>query len=108
MAYLRLSLLALASFGVCLPIAAQDAPTFTALWEIVQRQQLEIEDLKRQVNAAQKQIEDAGEEIEATQNMVAAPADFVEAPIGRASCRERVSIAVVAGSLKKKTTRTKK
>ena len=79
MAYLRLNLFALASFGVCLPAAAQDAPTFTALWEIVQRQQLEIEDLKRQVNAAQEQIEDAGEVIEATQDMVAATADYVEA-----------------------------
>ena len=79
MAHVRLSLLALASFGVCLPIAAQDAPTFEALWEIVQRQQLEIEDLKRQVSAAQEQIEDAGEVIEATQDMVAATADYVEA-----------------------------
>jgi len=79
MAHVRLNLLALAFFGVCLPIAAQDAPTFTALWEIVQRQQLEIEDLKRQVSAAQEQIEDAGEVIEATQDMVTATADYVEA-----------------------------
>ena len=78
MAHVRLSLLALASFGVCPPTAAQDVPTFEVLWEIVQRQQLEIENLKRQVNAAQEQIEDAGEAIEATQDMVTATADYVE------------------------------
>lgn len=79
MAHVRLSLLALASFGVCLPAAAQDTPTFEALWEIVQRQQLEIENLKRQVSAAQEQIEVAGESIEATEDMVVATADYVEA-----------------------------
>lgn len=79
MAHVRLSLLALASFGVCLPAAAQDTPTFEALWEIVQRQQLEIENLKRQVSAAQEQIEVAGKSIEATEDMVVATADYVEA-----------------------------
>ncbi len=77
---IRVSLLlvALACLGVCLPTVAQDAPTLEALWAIVQRQQLEIEDLKRQVDAAQEQIVGAAESIETTQEMVVATADYVE------------------------------
>ena len=72
MARVRLILAAVASLGASLPTAAQDSPTLEALWEVVQRQQLEIEDLKRQIAGA-------GESIEVTQDMVAATADYVEA-----------------------------
>jgi hypothetical protein len=65
--------------GVPFPVAAQDAPTLEALWEIIQQQQLEIDALKRQVSAAQGQIAEAEESIEATQDRVAATADYVDA-----------------------------
>jgi len=71
-------LAALASLGAALPAAAQDAPSLEALWEVIQQQQREIEELKRQVGAAQVQIAGADESIEATQEMVVATADYVE------------------------------
>jgi len=78
MARVRLTLAALASLGAALPAAAQDAPSLEALWEVIQQQQREIEELKRQVGAAQVQIAGADESIEATQEMVVATADYVE------------------------------
>jgi hypothetical protein len=78
MGRVRFSLVALASLGAALPAAAQDAPSLEALWEVIQQQQREIEELKQQVGAAQAQIAGADESIEATQEMVVATADYVE------------------------------
>jgi len=78
MARVRLTLVALAALGAALPAAAQDAPSLEALWDVIQQQQREIEELKRQVGAAQAQIAGADESIEATQEMVVATADYVE------------------------------
>ena len=78
MAPVRLTLVALAGLGAALPAAAQDAPSLEALWEVIQQQQQEIDELKRQVGAAQAQIAGTDESIEATQEMVVATADYVE------------------------------
>ena len=78
MARVRLTLAALASLGATLPAAAQDAPSLETLWEVIQQQQREIDELKRQVDSAQAQIAGADESIEATQEMVVATADYVE------------------------------
>ena len=79
MTRLKLIPITLASLGLSLTAAAQDAPTLEALWEIIQQQQTQIDDLKREVSTAEERIAGAGESIEATQDMVVATADYVEA-----------------------------
>ncbi|HEY5623168.1 MAG TPA: porin [Gammaproteobacteria bacterium] len=60
------------------PVAAQEPPTLEVLWALIQQQQAEINELRRQLGAAQSELSDAGAVLETTQEIAVATADYVE------------------------------
>lgn len=61
------------------PVIAQESePTVEALWDIVQRQQAEIEELRAMLGSVNAQVDATGRQLEATEQKVAATGDFVE------------------------------
>lgn len=61
------------------PAAAQDAPpTVEELWEIVQRQQAEIEALKEQLGETREEVTDTSEKVTATEAQLEATGDYLE------------------------------
>ena len=61
------------------PAAAQDAPpTVDELWEIVQRQQAEIEALKEQLGETREEVADTSEKVTATEAQLEATGDYLE------------------------------
>lgn len=62
-----------------LPAIAQDAPaTVEELWEIVQRQQAEIDALKQQLGATREEVARASEKVTATEAQLEATGDYLE------------------------------
>ncbi|HEX2139883.1 MAG TPA: porin [Woeseiaceae bacterium] len=61
------------------PAAAQDAPaSVEELWEIVQRQQAEIDALKQQLGATREEVAEASEKVTATEAQLEATGDYLE------------------------------
>jgi uncharacterized coiled-coil protein SlyX len=58
--------------------AAQPTPSIEELWQIVQRQQSEIQDLRQQLAATTERVSDAGQQLQATRQQVEATGQFVE------------------------------
>jgi hypothetical protein len=61
-----------------LPAAAQEAPTVEELWEIVQRQQAEIEALKEQLGETREEVAVASEKVGETEAQLEATGDYLE------------------------------
>ena len=65
-------------FASSLPAAAQEAPTIEELWEIVQRQQAEIEALKEQLGETREEVAVANEKVTETEAQLEATGDYLE------------------------------
>lgn len=65
-------------FGTALPALAQETPTVEELWEIVQRQQAEIEALQRQLGTTREEVAQTTEKVTETEQQLEAAGDFLE------------------------------
>lgn len=67
------------TIAFAVPAAAQQAPpSMEELWEIVQRQQAEIEELKRQLGATRDEVADTTDKVTATEAQLEATGDFLD------------------------------
>lgn len=65
--------------GLTLAAAAQDTPTtIEELWQVVQRQQAEIDELRRQLGATQDEVADTSGKVTATESRLEATGDYLE------------------------------
>lgn len=65
-------------FFSSLPAAAQQPPTVEELWEIVQRQQAEIEALKEQLGETREEVAVTSEKVTETETQLEATGDYLE------------------------------
>lgn len=73
------ALLTAISTGIPSPAAGQQAPrTVEELWAIVQRQQAEIEALRKQLGETRDEVVDTGEKVKATEARLEATGDYLE------------------------------
>lgn len=80
-------------FGFSLPAAAQEAPaTVEELWEIVQRQQAEIDALKQQLGATREEVAEASEKVTATEAQLEATGDYLESFEGGSGALAGISL----------------
>ncbi len=61
-----------------LPVLAQNEPTLQGLWEIIQQQQAEIDDLREQLAVTEVNINGTNERIQKTEQIVEATGDYIE------------------------------
>ena len=65
--------------GLNAAAAAQDTPpSVQELWEIVERQQAEIDELKRRLGATREEVADTSEKVTATEAQLEATGDYLE------------------------------
>ena len=87
----------LASICFCLftPLALgqESLPSVEELWNIIQRQQVEIDELRTQLEATQADTAKTTERVEVTENQIEATGDFVEALASEQSSPSKTTIA---------------
>ncbi len=75
---MRKLLITLAITAVGAPALAQDVPNLEALWEIIQQQQAEINNLKSRLLNTSESLEETNERIDDAEEMVVATSDYIE------------------------------
>jgi len=75
---MKRTVLALVATAIGLPAFAQDAPSLEALWEIIQQQQAQIDQLQNQLADTSANVQQANERIDETEQIVVATGDYVE------------------------------
>lgn len=79
--------------ALALPALAQPPPaTVHELWQIVQGQQAEIDELRRQLDATRGEVADTGEQVTAAEQKLEATGDFLESLEGGAGVLADTSI----------------
>jgi len=72
------SLITLAFLALGVPALAQDVPSLQSMWEIIQQQQAEIDNLKSRLVDTTDDLEATNERVEDTEQMVVATTDYIE------------------------------
>jgi hypothetical protein len=72
------SLIGLSLIFIGVPALAQDVPSLEAMWEIIQRQELEIADLRSRLVDTTETLEVTNERVDDAEQMVVATSDYIE------------------------------